>query len=205
MSVLYIPKLYTMSCFLMHTNIHITASVCVHSLSLFPYPPPPLLSTCVLSRVGLSDSQSVPVFVCTMAFPSLPSPLHVFEPRYRLMIRRCETGSRRFGMCQHTEAAGYVRQTCVSLLQPLPSNLPLFPPSTLPPFPPPLFLHFPPPLFLHFPLHSSSIPPPPPQLQLLWHSAVHQHCRAHTGRSLPHHHHRREEIPCLGARRMRRL
>jgi hypothetical protein len=30
------------------------------------------------SRVGLSESEVLPVFVCTMAFPSLPCPLHVF-------------------------------------------------------------------------------------------------------------------------------
>lgn len=35
-----------------------------------------------------------------MSFPGIACPLHVFEPRYRLMIRRCqETGTRRFGMC----------------------------------------------------------------------------------------------------------
>lgn len=40
-----------------------------------------------------------PMFVCTLAFPSMPTILHVFEPRYRLMIRRCiESGNPRFGM-----------------------------------------------------------------------------------------------------------
>ncbi|KAJ8283134.1 hypothetical protein COCON_G00056530 [Conger conger] len=42
-------------------------------------------------------TQEVPIFVCTMAFPTIPCPLHVFEPRYRLMIRRSmETGTKRF-------------------------------------------------------------------------------------------------------------
>lgn len=51
-------------------------------------------------RVGLVESEELPVFVCSMAYPGMPCPLHVFEPRYRLMIRDCmETGSRRFGMC----------------------------------------------------------------------------------------------------------
>ena len=37
-----------------------------------------------------------------MAYPTVRCPLHVFEPRYRLMIRRCmETGSRQFGMCAY--------------------------------------------------------------------------------------------------------
>ncbi|KAM9330014.1 LON peptidase N-terminal domain and RING finger protein 1 [Gastrophryne carolinensis] len=45
-------------------------------------------------------TENVPMFVCTMAYPTVPCPLHVFEPRYRLMIRRClETGTRQFGMC----------------------------------------------------------------------------------------------------------
>ncbi|KAG8453767.1 hypothetical protein GDO86_000406 [Hymenochirus boettgeri] len=45
-------------------------------------------------------TKNVPVFVCTMAYPTVPCPLHVFEPRYRLMIRRCmETGTKQFGMC----------------------------------------------------------------------------------------------------------
>ncbi|XP_029443064.1 LON peptidase N-terminal domain and RING finger protein 1 isoform X2 [Rhinatrema bivittatum] len=45
-------------------------------------------------------TKNVPVFVCTMAYPTVPCPLHVFEPRYRLMIRRSmETGTRQFGMC----------------------------------------------------------------------------------------------------------
>ena len=40
-----------------------------------------------------------PIFVCTLAFPSMPTILHVFEPRYRLMIRRCiESSTPRFGM-----------------------------------------------------------------------------------------------------------
>ncbi|XP_077135833.1 LON peptidase N-terminal domain and RING finger protein 1 [Ranitomeya variabilis] len=51
--------------------------------------------------VELSDlTKNVPMFVCTMAYPTVPCPLHVFEPRYRLMIRRCmETGTKQFGMC----------------------------------------------------------------------------------------------------------
>jgi len=56
-----------------------------------------------LSGKGESTtSGQVPIFVCTMSFPSIPCPLHVFEPRYRLMIRRCmEVGTREFGMCCH--------------------------------------------------------------------------------------------------------
>lgn len=53
-----------------------------------------------LSLSVCSLTKNVPIFVCTMAYPTVPCPLHVFEPRYRLMIRRCmETGTRQFGMC----------------------------------------------------------------------------------------------------------
>ena len=34
-------------------------------------------------------------------FPKTSLPLHVFEPRYRLMIRRCLEGSHRFGVVPH--------------------------------------------------------------------------------------------------------
>lgn len=40
----------------------------------------------------------LPLFVCTLAFPSMPTFLHIFEPRYRLMIRRALEGNRTFGM-----------------------------------------------------------------------------------------------------------
>lgn len=43
-----------------------------------------------------------------MAYPTVPCPLHVFEPRYRLMIRRCmESGSRQFGMCSYVQDQQY--------------------------------------------------------------------------------------------------
>jgi len=48
-------------------------------------------------------TNNIPVFVCTMSFPHIPCPLHVFEPRYRLMIRRTmEAGTREFGMCTNS-------------------------------------------------------------------------------------------------------
>ncbi|KAI1372987.1 hypothetical protein F4677DRAFT_456214 [Hypoxylon crocopeplum] len=40
----------------------------------------------------------IPLFVCTLAFPRMPTFLHVFEPRYRLMIRRAMEADRSFGM-----------------------------------------------------------------------------------------------------------
>ncbi|KAL1968569.1 hypothetical protein VTN77DRAFT_1779 [Rasamsonia byssochlamydoides] len=47
----------------------------------------------------LGDDKTLPLFVCTLSFPSMPTFLHVFEPRYRLMVRRAlESGGRKFGM-----------------------------------------------------------------------------------------------------------
>ncbi|PGH16640.1 hypothetical protein AJ80_05142 [Polytolypa hystricis UAMH7299] len=49
--------------------------------------------------VDISDSSTVPLFICTLSFPSVSTYLHIFEPRYRLMIRRAmQSGSRKFGM-----------------------------------------------------------------------------------------------------------
>lgn len=43
-----------------------------------------------------------------MSFPNIPCPLHVFEPRYRLMIRRTmESGTREFGMCINDANKGF--------------------------------------------------------------------------------------------------
>ncbi|CAO1623753.1 unnamed protein product [Parajaminaea phylloscopi] len=46
------------------------------------------------------SSSWTPIFVCTLAFPGMPTNLHIFEPRYRLMVRRCMQGPApaRFGM-----------------------------------------------------------------------------------------------------------
>lgn len=45
---------------------------------------------------------TVPLFVCTLAYPSMPTFLHVFEPRYRLMMRRAiENGDSKFGMMMY--------------------------------------------------------------------------------------------------------
>ncbi|CAI4212118.1 unnamed protein product [Parascedosporium putredinis] len=40
----------------------------------------------------------VPIFVCTVSLPTMPTVLHIFEPRYRLMIQRAMQGNRIFGM-----------------------------------------------------------------------------------------------------------
>lgn len=56
-----------------------------------------------------SLTKDIPIFVCTVAYPGVPCPLHIFEPRYRLMMRRCmETGTKKFGMCSYEHGKGYV-------------------------------------------------------------------------------------------------
>lgn len=45
-------------------------------------------------------SDWMPIFVCTLAFPGMPTNLHIFEPRYKLMVRRCmqTSGVSQFGI-----------------------------------------------------------------------------------------------------------
>lgn len=55
----------------------------------------------------IEKEPSVPVFICTTAYPNVPCPLYVYEPRHRLMIRRAiESGQRQFGIVQ-PHANGY--------------------------------------------------------------------------------------------------
>jgi Lon protease-like protein len=49
------------------------------------------------NRAGI-DGLDTPIFVCTPSLPYVPEYLRIFEPRYRLMLRRCLEGNRRFGM-----------------------------------------------------------------------------------------------------------
>ncbi|KAJ7930621.1 PUA-like domain-containing protein [Mycena leptocephala] len=56
-----------------------------------------------------------PIFVCMLVFPGHPTPLHFFEPRYRLMLRRClEQDVPSFGMimsARQDASAGVAAQT----------------------------------------------------------------------------------------------
>lgn len=52
-------------------------------------------------RQEIDLEPSVPLFICTAAFPSVPCPLIVYDPRYRLMVRRAlESGDKTFGIVQ---------------------------------------------------------------------------------------------------------
>lgn len=52
----------------------------------------------------LDNDSEMPVFVCTNAFPGVACPLYVYEPRYRLLARRClQSTSRKFAMVSKSE------------------------------------------------------------------------------------------------------
>ncbi|XP_038124127.1 LON peptidase N-terminal domain and RING finger protein 1 [Cyprinodon tularosa] len=67
-----------------------------------------------VSCLSCSLTRDIPIFVCTVAFPGVPCPLHIFEPRYRLMMRRCmETGTKKFGMCSYEHGKGFADYGCM--------------------------------------------------------------------------------------------
>ncbi|KAF2738196.1 hypothetical protein EJ04DRAFT_73233 [Polyplosphaeria fusca] len=57
-----------------------------------------------LEEQSAESNLSTPIFICTLALPSMPTFLHIFEPRYRLMMRRCLEGNRQFGMVMYNQA-----------------------------------------------------------------------------------------------------
>jgi hypothetical protein len=65
-------------------------------LSVFPTHSADRLAS--LQAEERSNPLDTPLFVCTLAWPNLPTYIHVFEPRYRLMIRRAMESNRQFGM-----------------------------------------------------------------------------------------------------------
>ena len=57
-----------------------------------------------LEEAAMSGEKNVPLFVCTLGFPTMPTFLHIFEPRYRLMVRRAiESGNRKFGIIMYNQ------------------------------------------------------------------------------------------------------
>ena len=68
-----------------------------------------LVPELVLLRIAAAAQEEVvdedvnmPLFPCTLAFPLMPTFLHIFEPRYRLMMRRAiENGDRKFGILMY--------------------------------------------------------------------------------------------------------
>ncbi|KAJ5805022.1 hypothetical protein N7474_010909 [Penicillium riverlandense] len=57
-------------------------------------------------ETGVDIEKKLALFVCTLSFPTMPTFLHIFEPRYRLMIRRVvESGDGKFGMVMYNRRA----------------------------------------------------------------------------------------------------
>lgn len=54
-----------------------------------------------LEERGGEGELNVPLFMCTLGFPHQPTFLRIFEPRYRLMLRRAMDGNREFGMLMY--------------------------------------------------------------------------------------------------------
>ncbi|KAI9704012.1 MAG: hypothetical protein M1820_005633 [Bogoriella megaspora] len=57
-----------------------------------------------LEELGPPGGLDTALFVVTLGFPSMPTFLHVFEPRYRLMIRRAAEGNGTFGIICYNRA-----------------------------------------------------------------------------------------------------
>ena len=51
--------------------------------------------------LGVAGDLNIPLFVCTLGFPQQPTFLRIFEPRYRLMLRRSLEGNQQFGMLMY--------------------------------------------------------------------------------------------------------
>lgn len=64
----------------------------------------------VQAQLEAADHAFVPLFVCTLSWPGLPTYIHVFEPRYRLMIRRALDSDRVFGMVLPGRVAGEIHE-----------------------------------------------------------------------------------------------
>ncbi|CCG84244.1 protein of unknown function [Taphrina deformans PYCC 5710] len=52
-----------------------------------------------MDSTRLGPGITIPIFVCSLSFPYMPTFLYIFEPRYKLMIRRCMESDQRFGIC----------------------------------------------------------------------------------------------------------
>ena len=70
------------------------------------------------------EGLDTPLFVCTLSFPGLRTYLHIFEPRYRLMVRRAIESNGLFGMVPYNryyESQGRLGRThfmeCGTMLQ----------------------------------------------------------------------------------------
>ncbi|KZW04084.1 LON-domain-containing protein [Exidia glandulosa HHB12029] len=74
-------------------------NVIIQSISTLAFPDLHTERQLAIAAAQHHPIYDTPIFRCNIAFPGLPTFLHIFEPRYRLMIRRCLTMPLpRFGM-----------------------------------------------------------------------------------------------------------
>lgn len=45
------------------------------------------------------NQERIPIFVCSLVFPKSTQAFHIFEPRYRVMIKSCMESNKSFGIC----------------------------------------------------------------------------------------------------------
>ena len=84
-----------------------TAQYCADKVAKTAFPNEYVDRQMAIERDERDARLDTPIFVCTLAFPGMPTILHVFEPRYRLMIRRCiESSNPRFGMVLPARGTG---------------------------------------------------------------------------------------------------
>ncbi|SCV73816.1 BQ2448_6246 [Microbotryum intermedium] len=79
-------------------------------LSLFPSLAEDRFAQIPAEERGADEGFDTPLFVCTLAWPNLPTYIHIFEPRYRLMIRRAMEGTREFGMVLPSRDLGGINE-----------------------------------------------------------------------------------------------
>ncbi|KAI9498739.1 hypothetical protein BDB00DRAFT_799318 [Zychaea mexicana] len=104
---------FCQSCLVRSLDHMPSCPICRQSISWTP-PPTPLLCHLVQalfpqqrqdellqdSGAHVDDDKRVPILIGSLAFPHVRCVIHIFEPRYRLMLRRVmESRRRRFAMC----------------------------------------------------------------------------------------------------------
>jgi len=81
-------------------------------------------ASAVASERAAAEMQ-IPIFVCNEVLPRAACGLHVFEPRYRLMMRRAAAGNGMFGMATHMPGGGFSRygtRVVMRRMKPLPDG-----------------------------------------------------------------------------------
>lgn len=94
---------HTNKCPICRAVIHITAeqpvNVLIQTILLKNFPEEYKARKMEVQEQIQSHADNMPLFIIELVlFPTMSLPLHVFEPRYRLMLRRCLEGGRRFGV-----------------------------------------------------------------------------------------------------------